>query len=281
MDVSHFELVWKPQSPSAPTGTAAVASVLQGYFLEITNLEPQAYRYSFEFVAAAVTDPLRSLAGNTVVFVDTPCVNNTAGFLSGGLSSTTFRPSTGSVLIPARGTALIAVLPSAFGVLPFETSPLTAPNFEVRGYVRIRLPPIFRPAAGGVIRFVQQSETPVKIMLTPQNRATYFDASRAITDQTQASLPLASGAAVNMLPPDQAFIVSTGDLSVKASRIKDLADSGLMDLIGPSNMEAATMMILAMVGEDATDLKALNDSLAQSGIGLTLERREVKQTDSA
>ena len=52
MDVSHFELVWKPQSPAAPTGVSGVDKVFQGYFLEITNLEPVAYSYAVEFVAA-------------------------------------------------------------------------------------------------------------------------------------------------------------------------------------------------------------------------------------
>ena len=43
MEVSHFELISKPQSPSAPTGTLAVERVIQGYFLEITNLEDVEY----------------------------------------------------------------------------------------------------------------------------------------------------------------------------------------------------------------------------------------------
>lgn len=51
MDVSHFELVYKPQSPAAPDGTAAVDSLIQGYFLEITNLESVEYLYRVEKAA--------------------------------------------------------------------------------------------------------------------------------------------------------------------------------------------------------------------------------------
>ena len=69
MEVSHFELIWKPQSPAAPANTPAVANVIQGYFLEITNLESVPYSYRVEFVASPVTLPSRSLAGNTVCFV--------------------------------------------------------------------------------------------------------------------------------------------------------------------------------------------------------------------
>jgi hypothetical protein len=39
MEVSHFELVWKPQSPSTPIGQSGVDRVFQGYFLNISNLE--------------------------------------------------------------------------------------------------------------------------------------------------------------------------------------------------------------------------------------------------
>jgi hypothetical protein len=39
MEVSHFELVWKPQSPATPIGQTGVDRVFQGYFLKISNLE--------------------------------------------------------------------------------------------------------------------------------------------------------------------------------------------------------------------------------------------------
>lgn len=278
MEVSHFELIWKPQSPNAPQGTPAVDSVLQGYFLEITNLESVSYSYTVEFVAAAVTDPLRSLAGNTVVFVDTPGTNNSAGFLNGSINSTTFTPSTGRITIPAKGTALIAVLPSAFGVLPFEPTPLTAPNFEVRGYVRIRLPTVTKQVGGGGgligLQIVPQAAAPVKVMLTPQNRATYFSAAGAITDQTQASLPLAGGSALVELPPDQPFIFTPvlGNVSLSDTNFTER----LLDSFGADGMMQAVTTVLATLAADGTDLASFNKSLAKLGVGLAVEKRSTK-----
>ena len=267
LDVSHFELIWKPQSPAAPAGVANVASVIQGYFLEITNLEDREYLYTVEFVAAAVTDPNRSLAGNTLVFVDTPGTNNAPGVLNGSITSTVFSPSTGSIRIPAKGTALIAVLPSAFGPTPADMTPLAAPTFEVRGYVRLRLPAVFQPVPGSFFgRFVAQASAPVKVLLTPQNRATYFTATNQISDQTQASLPLASGNALNTVDPESGLFVLPG--RVTADVIGRLPLEGL-------DIQMVSALFEAMAAE-GMDLKEVNAQLKEAGIGLALERRTVK-----
>lgn len=267
MEVSHFELIWKPQSPAAPTNTPAVANVIQGYFLEITNLETVTYEYRVELVASAVTNPLRSLAGNAIVFVDTPGTNNQQGVLNGAITDTSFFPSTGNIVIPPKGTALIAILPSAFGPLPGEISPLTAPNFEVRGYVRITLPAIFRQV-GKFFQFGPQSAAPVKIMLTPQNRTTYFSASGAVTDQTQASLPISTGNAVNDLPPQPGFIFPN------RFDLVDLSFDVFERMAPPDPAMLAAM--LAMVDAEGGDMASFNDSLAKAGIGMALERRKKK-----
>jgi hypothetical protein len=39
---------------------------------------------------------------------------------------------------------------------------------------------------------VPQSEAPVEVLLTPQHRATFLKADNTISDQVQATLPLAS-----------------------------------------------------------------------------------------
>lgn len=269
LDVSHFELIWKPQSPAAPAGAANVDSVIQGYFLEITNLEDREYRYTVEFVAAAVTDPTRSLAGNTLVFVDTPGTNNAPGVLNGTLSSTVFTPSTGTIRIPAKGTALIAVLPSAFGPNPADMTPLASPNFEVRGYVRLRLPAVFQVTPGSVFgRFVAQASAPVKVLLTPQNRATYFTATNQISDQTQASLPLASGNALNTVDPESGLIFTPRPFDLTA----DLLGNRLIDGL---DIQTVSALFEAMAAE-GMDLKEVNAQLKEAGIGLALERRTVK-----
>jgi hypothetical protein len=268
MDVSHFELIWKPQSPAAPSGTTNVATLIQGYFLEITNLESVAYSYRVELVATAVTDPKRSLAGNAIVFIDTPGANNAPGVLNGAITSTSFFPSNGLVTIPAKGTALVAILPSAFGPLPGEPTPLTAPDFEVRGYVRLTLPATFR-RVGDFFVFGPQSNAPVRVLLTPQNRTTYFSASGTITDQTQASLPLASGTAVNSLPPEP------GRFFPGAFEIDRLATLELERLM-PVPTPAMLAGMLAMV-DASGDLAGFNASLKRAGVNLALEQRSARK----
>ncbi len=265
MDVSHFELIWKPQSPAAPSGTTAVATLIQGYFLEITNLESVAYSYRVELVAAAVTDPKRSLSGNAIVFIDTPGANNAPGVLNGAITSTSFFPSNGLITIPPKGTALVAILPSAFGPLPGEPTPLTAPDFEVRGYVRLTLPATFRKV-GKFFVFGPQSKTPVKVLLTPQNRTTYFSATGAITDQTQASLPLASGTAVNTLPPEPGFIFP-GAFDLDALAALEV------ERVVPQMTPAMLGGMLAMIDPKA-DLAAFNASLKEAGVPLAVTYRK-------
>lgn len=156
-------------------------------------------------------------------------------------------------------------------------TPLTTGTFKVRGYVRLRLPPQFRlintPIGG--IRFVcaAQSEAPVKIMPTPQNRAVCYDRTTgALSDQTQSSLPTASGAAVNNLPPDQPFV-----FPLEMGRLVLPVLARMQALVPPE--DRGTMMATMLVSRDSdkTDLVAMNASLAEAGIGLALERRKTKK----
>lgn len=270
MEVSHFELVYKPQSPAGPADT-----VLQGYFLEISNLEPVQYLYRLRFVTSPIADPNRSLFGNTSVFVDTPGTNNNIGLFSfnGALNSKTFTLNR-LITIPPHGTALVAVLPSD----PF-TAPGAPPNFECRGYVELTLPPLFQFSGNfGILR--PQAEAPVTVMLTPQNRATYLSAAGVINDQTQSSVPVASGKAVNELPPEPAILFPafplTSDLDV--SRINDLISS--VDL----TPEMLTAMV-AQVGDDPEAIKAVNEVLAKAGLnvelGVTRDAKTRSRSDKA
>ena len=266
MIVSHFELIFKPQSPAAPTGTVAVDRVVQGYFLEITNLEAVDYRYGLEFVISPADPalPQRDLAGNALVFVDTPPgTDNQSGQLSGAPGGTLFRPSTGAVLVPAGGTALVAVLPSIFGSA-LDPTPITTPNFEVRGHVRITLPAIRR----NVFFFQAQAAAPVRVLLTPQNRATYLLADGTISDQTQASLPLGEGQAVYAVPPEPSFF----DFP-----FLDIETVPLSALDQLDRIEAPRGALLAalLAGIDSkADLDAYNKALAGAGIGYSVENRK-------
>lgn len=265
MDVSQFELVFKPQSPVPPSDT-----VLQGYFLEISNLEDQAYKYQLEFVTSSITDPDRSLFGNTVVFVDVPGDDNQSGVftLSGDLDAKSFFLNK-FIEIPAHGTALVAVLPSDPFSMPGAPPP--TPDFECRGYVRITLP-VVRPSLGRFFKRVAQSKTPVKVMLTPQNRATYLTSAGAINDQTQSSVPLASGMAVNEIEPDKPKRPVLDRPEVDLELIRDLE---LEIATGRSGADLIAGL-MAEVAEDPGGAERLNAVMADAGIRLAVERRAPK-----
>lgn len=280
MEVSTFELLYKPQSPAAPVGTTAVERVVQGYFLTITNLEDEQYRFALEFVIspppATTTDQAyRSLAGNTLVFVDTPGADNVSGVLNGSLTASSFRSSTGLITIPPRGTALVAVLPSAFGPTPLDPTPLTELLFEVRGYVRITLPALFPPLTpGGPFPFfrVPQSDSPVQVMLTPQHRATFLTAGNAISDQIQASLPLASGQARNAIDPEPGGPIIVLPTLEEADVLNALAMLESNPELADSNMLAA---LLSQVDPERVDLSKFNRQLSEAKIPVAIERRSI------
>src|SRR4051794_2832745 len=127
-----------------------------------------------------------------------------ADLLTGGTQGIA---ATNLVTVATHATALVAVLPSAFGVInPIEPMPLTVPNFEVRGYVHIRLPALFTPP-----NFVRQNGgNDAKVLLTPQNRATFITAADVLSDRTQAGLPLANGDALNTIAPDELLFFTSG-----------------------------------------------------------------------
>ena len=259
MEVSSFELIYKPQSPS---GAADI--VLQGYFLNIANLEEVELQFRLDFVTSPVTDPDRSLNGNTIVFIDGPDANNQSGNLIGGLTAKSFRLSP-LVTVPAHGTAKVAVLPS--DPFPMPSGP---PDFEARGYVTIRLPALFVGGGGFFGNFQAQLDRPAKVLLTPQNRATYFDAEGTINDQTQSSLPTASGGALAEVEAERFGFFEP----VLPGRF-----GGLLERVGPERFgdlsyDDLAMMLGAIAASDV-DLKTLNAELKAAGIGMALETRKI------
>lgn len=256
MEVSSFELIYKPQSP---VGTAD--TVLQGYFLNITNLEDVDLRFALSFVTSSVSDPDRSLFNNTTAFIDTANQNNTPATLNGSLTSSSFSLSP-SVIIAPNETAKVAVLPSD----PFPV-PVTPANFEARGYVRLRLPANLRFTFPGGITFEPQLDRPARVLLTPQNRATYLDASGVINDQTQSSLPTASGAALAEVEPESGFIFNPGLI---ATSLKTMGEIDTLDID-----EAEIAMMLAALPASGVDFKDINALLKEAGIGMALENRKV------
>lgn len=255
MEVSSFELIYKPQSP-----VGAADRVLQGYFLNITNLEDVDLRFSLSFVTSSVSDPDRSLFNNTVAFVDTANSNNTSASLSGGLTSSVFTLNP-TITIAPNETAKLALLPSD----PFPVAVLPA-NFEARGYVRLRLPANIRFSFPGGITFEPQLDRPARVLLTPQNRATYLDASGVINDQTQSSLPTASGGALAEITPESGFVFKP---PLIAEGLKEIPNLDSLDL---SERDVATM--LAVLPASGVDFKDINAALKEAGIGMALESRK-------
>jgi hypothetical protein len=275
VEISTFELIFKPQSPASPSGVTAVDRVIQGYFLCIANLEPKEYRYRLEFIVpppppGTLAGAFRTPAGNTLVFVDSGGSDNQQGVLAGSANQSRFVPSTGFVRVPAHGTALVAVLPSAFGASPLDPSPLVLPNFETRGWVRITLPAV-RVGGGGFSSLftVAQSNSPVRVLLTPQHRATFLKADNTISDQIQASLPLAGGAGIAALAPEPGgFSLSVADLESVRPEL-----GTIIDAIEPQNRGLVLASLLGDLNAASADLGALNQALAAANVPLAVERR--------
>ena len=278
--VSNFELLFKQQAPAAPADLQNVQTVLQGYFLELTNLADTDYEYRLEFVIAApppgTTDrQLRSLAGNAVAFVDSAGRDNRRQPFGGDVADTSFTLPTGNVRVPAGGTALVAVLPAAFGSDdPLTPSPNAAPAFEVRGYVRISLPSLLETGSGSdvgrlpPIRIRAQSDEPVPVLLTPQNRATYIAADGTIANQTQASLPLAGGQGTVDVPPGSVFPLDLepGTAQERLTRANEMLTATPEEL-RPALL--ATLLAEARAGGFGS-LDALNRRLEDLGVDLSL-----------
>lgn len=255
MIVSHFELVYKPQSPAGPADT-----VLQGYFLEITNLEAVTLEFALTFNTSAISNADRSLFGNAAVFVDTPGIDNNIGVFSitGGATAKSFGLNR-RIVVPAHGTALLALLPS--DPFPPALVPPAMANFECRGYVTLTLPPfIFRP----------QASAPVKVLLTAQNRTQYSDPATGVPKgQSQSSLPIATGKAENLITPGQPRF-ERGDFVLDRDLVTRLPFMG--ENLNPVDLMAALM---ADAQEAGLNLKDFNAALKSAGIGLAVETRKL------
>ena len=200
--LSHFELLFKDQAPI--TGIE-VETVLQGYFLELTNLERKDFLYEVEFVSLAPNDGAtnRQLDSNTIAILDNPGApanDNVFGRLQlvssvGPLN--TYRAADLSLRIAAGATALLVVVPQ---IVPIMGDTMTVDrDFEVRGYVTLSLPEVDGAA---------QSARPVKVLATPQNRAAFYVFPNAgnfgggtLRNQVQTSLPTGNGGCVQSVEP--------------------------------------------------------------------------------
>jgi hypothetical protein len=274
--VSTFEVLFKRLFPDPGNQVNFDRRVVQGYFLSLTNLEDKAYTYAIEFHIsepdAALPNPERRRpnGGNCVVFFDTAGENQATSVVSyattgggvygpgggvpGSAGFSTFR-------IPARSTGLVLFFPDPFTFPGFTT---TNPQVEVRGHVKLRLPALRRN------RFFYQAQStqPVRVLLNPETRATFFpDAAAGVTfSQTHSLLHTASGAAENALDPDPSFFVFDffDDLgAVLPDRIPFVAGkrflpdaikvSGMLEMLRGDDKKDPRELLRSLVPESAND----------------------------
>jgi len=201
--LSHFELLFKDQ---APVIGIEVETVLQGYFLELTNLEERDFLYDVQFVSLASSDGFsnRQLDANTIAILDNPGAPSTdnvfgqLNLVSSNGPLNTYSATALSLRIAAGATALLAVIPQVIPVMGDAMA--VGRDFEVRGYVQLSLPEV-----GGFA----QSNRAVNVMATPQNRAAFYVFPNAgnfgggvLRNQIQTSMPTGNGGCIQSVEPD-------------------------------------------------------------------------------
>ncbi|HEY9737492.1 MAG TPA: hypothetical protein V6D06_14460 [Trichocoleus sp.] len=279
MEITTFELLVKriaPLPPAAVPGAAAIAAVarrvVQGYFLTISNLEDKDLTFQLEFVASTPNpvDPDRTLTNNVDLLIDIAGANTPLTLTSGG--GETFR---GSFRLPAKQTASVQLLPK----LPLDLLSNPNPDLEIRGFVRLRLPAVFRGFPGPFI-FGPQSDKPVKVLLNPETRGTFlpndFPASTSGEfDQINYPMALASGKALNEVPPEPGFRPPfTPDLVAQlATQIPGRLRPSL-DFEGLSEAQQAEALvdILSQIEPTQDNLNNVSDLLSKLNIPIRMER---------
>jgi hypothetical protein len=257
MEISTFEILTKPIAPaipSAPELAPVARRIVQGYFLTISNLEAIDLRYRIEFTVSlpVPADPNKILLNNTFLVVDVEGINTTVALTQQPGKPKVYR---GFFKIPAHKTASVELLP----ILP---AALTPGLLEVRGYVSLFLPPHRR------------FPRPV-----PQIRGTFLpndfpSLSRNLPDFDQISytLAIASGKALNEIPPEPGLPIII-DLPIVEPILEELRN-GTLDSpsLDADNSEKAQMLVqlLAQLDTNNVNLKELNTVMEKFDIPIRM-----------
>ncbi len=272
MIVSTFEVLFKRLFPDPANAVSFDRRVVQGYFLSITNLEPKDYTYSIEFHASppapglAAPDDRRPNGGNCVVFFDTAGDNQAASVVNYGPPNV-YGPGIGAAFggngfstftIPAKSTGLVLFFPNPQKFTNFTTA---NPPLEVRGHVVLRLPALRRRP----FRYVAQSDKPVRVLLNPETRATFFpDAASGVTySQTHSAMQVSTGKGENLLEPDPGFFLDVviKDLPKLADRFPFIVGERFI----PDAVKLSGLLDLMNEGEAGTGAAALKAMIAAEG----------------
>ena len=201
--ISTFELLFTPQLPPGvpvPTTVAQIdENVVKAYFLTISN--PNTKQYVFDIFFHCNVNPSPAIPSRTLA--------SAVGFVDDGSTATplTITASTPvdfvcSVTVAARGTVLVGIIP-----LFFNASGFAVPVIDCRGWAELTLPALF-----GKNRFfpVPQSNAPVSIIVTPEQRLTFLPGASAgktsVESQSAFALPVVGGSAQISVPPQPGFV---------------------------------------------------------------------------
>jgi len=210
--ISNFEILFTPQLPPVgfpPPVENIVETVVKGYFLTITNQNAAAYTFTVGFHCN--TNPssppsVRTLA-SAVAFID-DAQAGVVELVSEGADATDYYAN---VTIKPNGTVLLGVLPAFFNP---GTGTFVTANIEIRGWVDIMLPAL-RKGISIFSGFSAQSSVPVSVIVTPEQRLTFLpasgEASSVVEAQSAFALPLATGSAQFLVPPQP----STGPIIIQ------------------------------------------------------------------
>ncbi|MBD0268738.1 hypothetical protein [Pseudanabaena sp. FACHB-2040] len=275
MEITTFELLVKriaPLPPAAIPGADAIAAVarrvVQGYFLTISNLEDKDLTFRLEFVVSTPNppDPDRTLTSNADLLIDIAGANTPLTLSQAG---DTFR---GSFRLPAKQTASVQLLPK----LPLDLLSNPNPDLEIRGFVRLRLPAIFQGFPGPFI-FGPQNDRPVKVLLNPETRGTFlpndFPASTSGEfDQINYPMALASGQALNEVPPERGFRPPFSQ-DLVAQLAAELPERFRPRLDGLSEVQQAEALveILSQIEPSQENLNNVSDLLSKLNIPIRME----------
>lgn len=186
--ISTFELLLKPQLPTQVTDAipglkAVTRTILQGYFLTVSNIESVGINLSLTLVTR--TPALDT--GNVLATIDVIGQNNTLG--TGTTLPVTPLPPGQPTPAPGQAvktkydfflnpndTCLIIIQPDAK-----KPKVLAAENFEARGYAELSISS-------------RSMQTTAKVLVTAEHRGTFFDGdNKAALGEVAYALPLATG----------------------------------------------------------------------------------------
>ncbi|NQE36863.1 hypothetical protein [Microcoleus asticus] len=273
MEISTFELLAKPIAPLnllPPNLDPVARRIVQGYFLTISNLEEFDVRYRIEFTVSLPTlpNPNKTLLDNAVIFFDAEADNIQVPLIQDQMKPEIYRAS---FRIPARKTA-------SFQLLPKLPDVLAASMLEVRGFVSLFRRKIF-PAP---LR-------PVKVLLNPEIRGTFLPNDFATVppsppnpdldfDQINYTLAIASGKALNEIPPEPPEQVIGGPILVSPilEPLLEELRNGTSDLasLEADNPEKARTLVQLLAQLDPSDinLKDLNTVMDKFDIPVRMSR---------